>query len=140
MSKSDPNPKSKIFINDDEATIRKKINSARTDSISATVGEYDPVNRPGVANLLEILGGFTGKTGEKVAEECKDVTLAQLKMLTADAVVAGLEEVRERFLLLGEDTEVNRKRVKETEEVGTQSAKESAERTMEKVREAIGLD
>ncbi|KAK4199054.1 putative mitochondrial tryptophanyl-tRNA synthetase [Triangularia verruculosa] len=139
MSKSDPNPKSKIFINDDEAAIRQKIKWARTDCVSTYVGEYDPVNRPGVANLLEILGGFAGKTGREAAEEIKEETLQTLKTLTADAVVSGLAEVRENFMLFGEDTEVNRQRVREIEEIGTQSARESAERTMEKVRNAIGL-
>ncbi|KAK0666179.1 putative mitochondrial tryptophanyl-tRNA synthetase [Cercophora samala] len=139
MSKSDPNPKSKIFINDDEATIRKKINAALTDSVSTTVGRIDPVNRPGVANLLEILGGFSGKTGQEVADEISGDSLAQLKMLTADAVIAGLAEVRDRFILFGEDTEANRKRVKEIEDVGTNNALMSAMKTMKMVKEAIGL-
>ncbi|KAK4177075.1 putative mitochondrial tryptophanyl-tRNA synthetase [Triangularia setosa] len=139
MSKSDPNPKSKIFINDNEGVIRQKIKSALTDSVSKVVGEYDSVNRPGVANLLEILGGFSGRTGREVAEEIKGESLLGLKTLTADTVVDGLAEVRERFMLFGQDTEVNRQRVREIEDIGTRNARESAERTMEKVRRAIGL-
>lgn len=75
MFKFDFNFKFKIFINDDEVMIRKKINFVWMDSISVIVGEYDFVNRLGVVNLFEILGGFMGKMGEKVVEECKDVML-----------------------------------------------------------------
>ncbi|KAK0737072.1 hypothetical protein B0T21DRAFT_364354 [Apiosordaria backusii] len=143
MSKSDPVEKSKIFISDDEGVIRAKIKSALTDSVSKFVGEYDSVNRPGVANLLEILAGFSGggerKTGRELAEELKGESLLGLKTLTADAVVKGLAEVREKFRQFGEDTEQNKARMREIEDIGTRRARESAERTMERVREAIGL-
>merc|ERR1711939_99457 len=52
MSKSDPNPKSRILLTDSNEVIRSKIKSAMTDSFDGI--SYEPERRPGVSNLLDI--------------------------------------------------------------------------------------
>lgn len=52
MSKSDPNPNSRINLLDDEAAVSSKIRSATTDSGSEI--KFDLKEKPGVSNLLEI--------------------------------------------------------------------------------------
>lgn len=57
MSKSNPNPHSKITLLDDPNKIKKSIMRATTDSDAEI--RYDLVNKPGVSNLLTIYAQFT---------------------------------------------------------------------------------
>ncbi|GFR87510.1 tryptophan--tRNA ligase, mitochondrial [Elysia marginata] len=52
MSKSEPSEKSRIELTDSPEVIAEKIKKAVTDFTSELT--YDPVNRPGVSNLLDI--------------------------------------------------------------------------------------
>ncbi|KAL8976983.1 MAG: hypothetical protein Q9205_007128, partial [Flavoplaca limonia] len=53
MSKSHEDPKSRLLLNDDAGTIQLKIKAALTDSINGL--SYDPIERPGVSNLLALM-------------------------------------------------------------------------------------
>lgn len=81
-----------VFLLDPPELIRRKIRRAVTD----TSGEvhYAPTTRLGVANLLEILGACTGATASDAAAGITGY--AQLKDVTADAVIETLRPVRER--------------------------------------------
>jgi tryptophanyl-tRNA synthetase len=59
MSKSDPNPRSKINLTDSADDIRQKITKAKTDSIMGIT--WDPTQRPEVANLLQIFSALSGR-------------------------------------------------------------------------------
>jgi tryptophanyl-tRNA synthetase len=100
MSKSDPNPNSRVLITDDEETIRRKFRTAFTDSIEGI--SYDPENRPGVSNLLDILKHTRDEeiSSHDLAADFKDSSLRSLKEAVADAVAESVGEVRERFLEL----------------------------------------
>lgn len=145
MSKSDSNPKSRISITDDAHTIRSRINSALTDSQPGPV-TYDPVHRPGVANLLELLSILHEahlKPAEIVAAEggfegdAKNVPLKLLKTRTADAVIRELEHVRERYL---DFLEVRGAQwLDDVAERGAEKANANALSTMKRVKDAVGL-
>ena len=60
MSKSEDSPQGSISLLDDEKTIEKKIKRAVTDSDGEVI--FDSANKPGVSNLLSILGAAT-RTG-----------------------------------------------------------------------------
>lgn len=145
MSKSDPNTKARIEITDAPQTIHKKIASALTDTQSNHI-TYDPENRPGVANLLEILSilshntAGTSKTPAEIAAEGfgdEKVPLKALKLRTADAVVRELSDVRERYL---DYLEVKGARwLDDVADKGAQKANANAEATMKRVKEAVGL-
>lgn len=137
MSKSHSDPRSQIFITDDADTIRTKFKAALTDSTNSV--SYDPVNRPGVANLIEILSIFDeqGRTAGEVAQELEGQKLIELKTRVGEAVVRELEPVRDRYKrLAGEDQSSY---IDDVLRKGTEAASRSARETMDLVRSAIGL-
>lgn len=95
MSKSDPNEKSCIYLLDSSSVIRKKIASAVTDSDN--VIKYDPVNKPGISNLLVILSACTNKQVEVLESELKNTNYADFKKIVADAVVSTLEPLQSKY-------------------------------------------
>ncbi|KAG9231641.1 hypothetical protein BJ875DRAFT_506545 [Amylocarpus encephaloides] len=104
MSKSDPNDRSRILITDSLPTIRKNIMGAITDSLSETVS-YNPIHRPGVVNLLELLSHFDsgGRSMKELAEVHDGMKLVKLKQMLVGAVDEGLGGIREEYeRVLGE--------------------------------------
>lgn len=59
MSKSDTNKNATIFLLDDEKTVEAKIKKAVTDSEG--IVKYDPINKPGVSNLMTLIKVASGK-------------------------------------------------------------------------------
>ncbi|KAF2205595.1 tryptophan-tRNA ligase [Delitschia confertaspora ATCC 74209] len=138
MSKSDPDPKSRILITDTHATIKRKIKSALTDSIEGIT--YDPVTRPGVSNLIEMMYCMDESVAESpvlLANELKDLSMRALKEKVADTIELHIRDVRERYesIVFG-DAKV----LMDINEEGVRKAKQSADATLKLVREAIGLD
>jgi len=95
MSKSDPNPKSFVALNDDIAQIRNKIKGAVTDSDTSI--KYDPVNKPGISNLLTILSCINGKTISELEEEYKDSNYQTFKADVAEAVVNEIKPIQDKY-------------------------------------------
>ena len=88
MSKSDPDWRSCIYLEDEPDVIVEKCKKAITDFTSEVT--YDPEGRPGVANLIAIHCGFTGQSPEEVCEEAKGLETAQYKLRLADVIVENL--------------------------------------------------
>ncbi|MFI5809335.1 tryptophan--tRNA ligase [Streptomyces sp. NPDC051561] len=88
-----------VFVLDEPEVVRKKVMRAVTDS--GTGCEYDPVGRPGVANLLDVLAACTGGDPEELAGVYE--SYGALKRDTAEAVVEVLRPVRERHAELAAD-------------------------------------
>ncbi|RSL95550.1 hypothetical protein CEP52_012031 [Fusarium oligoseptatum] len=136
MSKSHKAEKSRILITDAPKDIKAKISSAKTDSIPGI--SYDPATRPGISNLLDILSIFDaeGRQAAQLAEAYSDLSPKQLKEMVSDAVITGLDGIRDRYLeLVGKGDEY----LDSIEAVGARKARESAEETMQLVRGAIGF-
>lgn len=131
MSKSEEDPNSRILILDDPDTIVKKLKRAVTDSGSEVY--YDPENKPGISNLLEMLSLFSGTTIEEAAAAHADSQYGTFKLAVAEAVVEGLAPIRTAFQSL-DDQEVSRVMTK-----GTLDARVRAEATMTEVRSKMGL-
>ncbi|ROT38869.1 tryptophanyl-tRNA synthetase [Sodiomyces alkalinus F11] len=137
MSKSDVDSKSHILITDTPEEIRRKVMAALTDSVNSV--SYDPEARPGVSNLLDILSIFdsSGRDPAQLAEDLLNRSLMDLKQLVADAVITGLQGIRERFIdFLSAD---EGRYIDWVEAEGARKARENAEETMAIVRQAIGL-
>ena len=98
MSKSAENPKGVIYMLDDLAAIRKKIMSATTDS--EMLIKYDPENKPGISNLINIYISLTGKTIEEVEKEFEGSNYGTFKKAVADVVVDFVEGVQNRYNVL----------------------------------------
>ena len=138
MSKSNAEPSS-ILLTDSRATIFHKVNFAVTDSIEGDV-TYDPANRPGVSNLIEILYHIKpdgAPSREAVASALRGLSKRAFKQAVADAVDKHLEPIRERYQGLVADS--NRHVLAEVSEKGAQRARQSADVTMDLVRDTIGL-
>jgi tryptophanyl-tRNA synthetase len=107
MSKSNQDSAGAVFVLDEPDQIRRKIKRAVTDGLS--VPAYEPQERPGLANLLEILAACTGGDPAGIAEEHK--SYGSLKEATAEAVVETLRPLREGAnALLKDPAELDRVR------------------------------
>ncbi len=106
MSKSSDNPKGVIRLLDDPEVARKKIMGATTDS--ETCVKYDPDNKPGISNLLNIYISLTGKTMKEAEEEFKDSNYGTFKKAVADVVVSFLEGVQEKYNKIINSNEIDK--------------------------------
>jgi len=100
MSKSDPDPKSRILITDTREEIHKKIMSARTDSLHGI--SYDPEMRPGVSNLIDILYYLNEDSASSPEQLANDLSAAHgnLKMLkekVSHVIDKELQPIREQY-------------------------------------------
>lgn len=95
MSKSDENSKNFVLLTDEPSVIRKKIKSAVTDS-ETSIG-YDPVNRKGISNLLEIYSCITGETIDALVQKYEGKGYGDFKSDLAEVVVGELEPIQQRF-------------------------------------------
>ncbi|KAF7587466.1 Tryptophan--tRNA ligase, mitochondrial [Aspergillus hancockii] len=134
MSKSHSDNRSRITLTDSPEEIHKKVKVALTDS-NANI-TYDPVRRPGVSNLIEILSHFDGRSCNELALEYESSNLRALKEHLADRISDYLKGIREHYFLLMDD---NSGYLDTVAEQGAQAARANADVTMKQVREAMGL-
>jgi len=95
MSKSSENQKGVISLLDDINVIRKKIMSATTDS--EMVIKYDPDNKPGISNLLNIYVSLTGKSIEEAQEEFEGSNYGEFKRRVADVVCDTISKIQTKY-------------------------------------------
>ncbi len=95
MSKSDPIEKACIYLLDEPSVIKKKIASAVTDS-DGTI-KYDPINKPGVSNLLTIMSCATGLSIEELVEKYQGIGYGEFKSEVGEAVAKMLEPIQKRY-------------------------------------------
>ena len=120
-----------VYLTDDPPTIMRKFKRAVTDS--ETEVRYDPVAKPGVSNLLEILGAATRKKPADLAAGYAQY--GRLKTDTGEAVVALLEPIQKRYAeLLDDRAELDR-----LLRFGSAKARAVASKTIERAYTAIGL-
>ncbi len=131
MSKSAESDSGTIMIFEDPASITKKFKRAVTDSDSEV--RYDVEEKPGVSNLLSILGAATDQKPSDVAAEY--TRYGDLKVATAEAVVAVLEPIQARRAeLLADPGELQRLIA-----VGAEKAEAIAAPVYARAREAMGF-
>lgn len=106
MSKSSENPKGVIRLLDDVALIRKKIMGATTDS--EMLVKYDPQNKPGVSNLINIYLSFTGKSIKEVEQEFEGKNYGEFKTKVADIVVEEMIKIQERYQEIIKNNELDK--------------------------------
>jgi tryptophanyl-tRNA synthetase len=131
MSKSVDSPLGTVFLSDSPEEIGRKVRRAVTDTAEGVA--YDPVRRPGVANLLELLGAATGGDPEKLATNYD--SYGPLKADVAEAVVELLRPVQARLSELAADPGA----VAAALATGAAKADHVAAPTLERARAAVGL-
>lgn len=132
MSKSDPED-SLISLLDDAAAVRRKIRRAVTDSEAEIL--FDPEKKPGVSNLLSICAAMTGTTPETVTASFQGMGYGELKEATAEAVIAGITPIQERYKELVSDKTYISGILKSNAE----RARALAQRTLGKAQKKLGL-
>ena len=100
MSKSDPNPNGAIYLLDPPDVIRRKIMRSTTDSGREVRFEKSGA---GVQNLLGIYQILTGKSQTEIEAEFEGKGYGALKTAVADAVVATLEPLQQRYREITQD-------------------------------------
>ena len=132
MSKSDPDEAPGVLrMLDGPEVLRRKVMRAVTDSDGEV--RHDEAAKPGITNLLEILGACTGTLPADVA--ARYTAYGDLKKDTADAVVALLDPVRRRYAALVADPYA----VDELLEAGRDRAAAFAAPRLDSAMRAIGL-
>ncbi len=121
MSKSDSNMDGTILFSDTPEQISSKIKRAVTDAECSV--RFDPVNKPGISNLLTILAAVDNESADdgsganrdgdsssgsdsvsdKIAwlqTQCQGMNYGQFKSLVAEKVVAFMRPMQEKFAQL----------------------------------------
>ena len=133
MSKSDPNEGSRITLLDPPELITKKIKRAKTDPERGL--EFNNPERPETDNLLGLYAILSGKGRDAVARECMEMGWGQFKPLLAEATVAALRPIQERYRLLMND----RAQLETVLQEGRDRAGTVADETVKRTREAMGF-
>ena len=132
MSKSLP-PAGCVFLLDDPAVTAKKIRSAVTDTGREVVA--DPVEKPGVTNLLTIHSALSGRPVADLEEHFAGRGYGDLKKELAEVVTDALAPIRERTQeLLDDPAELQRVLA-----AGAARAREVASVTVAQVYERVGF-
>lgn len=133
MSKSALDPDGFIFLLDPPDVIADKFKRAVTDSGRDII--FDPVDKPGIANLLTILAVITDKTIEQWVAEMQGQGYAKLKSTVAEAVIEFLQPFQELYKELRMDQSYLDKVLRS----GAERAIQLAEPTLQQVYDAIGF-
>ena len=131
MSKSDP--KGDIFLKDDLNVVRKKIMSAVTDLGSDIY--YDPENKPGISNLIQIYASLKDISIEETENIFKDChKYGEFKKAVADVVVEVLAPFQEKYKEVLASGKID-----EILDEGAKRASYIANKTLNKVKKTVGL-
>ena len=132
MSKS--SPQGCVFILDEPDVVMKKFKTALTDSGKEI--KYDPVNKPGVSNLLGIIKAITSEEMSLVESQFVNKGYGDLKTYTGELVVEKIiKPFREKTLsLLGNEKELSTLMTQ-----GAQKAEKVAANTLRNVYEKVGF-
>ncbi|MDY3762097.1 MAG: tryptophan--tRNA ligase [Candidatus Onthovivens sp.] len=131
MSKSDP--KGDIFLKDDLNVVRKKIMSAVTDLGSDVY--YDPENKPGISNLIQIYASLKDISIEETENIFKDChKYGEFKKAVADVVVDVLAPFQEKYKEVLASGKID-----EILDEGAKRASYIANKTLLKVKKTVGL-
>lgn len=132
MSKSSESQKGVIRILDDANTIRKKINSAVTDSIGKV--NYDPENQPGITNLINIYMSLSNESKEEIVQKFSDANYGAFKKAVGDLVAETFEKIQARYNEL-----INSEELDKILDAGKEKSREIAKKKYELMKQKIGL-
>ena len=135
MSKSDDNRNNVITLLEDPKSIVKKLKKAVTDCDEPPVVRYDWDNKPGVSNLLDLMSAVTGQSIEELEKHFEGKLYGHFKTEVADAVVALLTPIQEKYNQIRADETYLREVFKK----GAMKASERAQVTLDKVYKAVGF-
>ena len=131
MSKSSDDINGTIYFNDEKDNILKKFKSSVTDS--ENIVKYDPKNKPGISNLIEIYAAVNDKEISDTEEEFENSQYGEFKIAVAETVVDYLDPIKKNF------DDLTRENLEDIVVSNLKSAKDSAQKTIIEVEEALGI-
>jgi len=132
MSKSTENKKGVICLLDDVNVTRKKIMSATTDS--EMLVKFDPENKPGISNLINIYASLTGLSIEEIEKEFEGCNYGTFKGKVADVVVNEIQKIQDKY-----NEVINSDYLTEILDNGANKMREVFKKKYEVMKEKIGL-
>jgi tryptophanyl-tRNA synthetase len=132
MSKSAASTAGLLNLLEDPKSLLKKVKSAVTDSGREVL--FNPVEKPGVTNLLTIGGALTGVSGEQFATDYAGRGYGDLKKDVAELVVEFATGVRQRT-----EEWLEGDRLDEVLAAGSARARSLAAATLADVYERVGF-
>jgi tryptophanyl-tRNA synthetase len=133
MGKTGSSEQGTVRMLDAADTIRKKFKSAVTDSGREV--RYAPDEKPGVSNLLEIMSVATGEPIDALERRYDGQGYGPFKEDVAEAVVAVLVPIQDRYNALRSDEAELRRLLHE----GADKARAAAQPTLELMYERMGF-
>ncbi len=133
MSKS--MPEGCVFMMEKPEDIMRKFKRAVTDSDTVNCVRFDPQNKPGVSNLMQIYAACTGKTYEQIELEFEGKGYGALKPAVGEAVVETLRPIREESQRLLADKAY----LEGVYKAGAEKASYVANQTLRKVYKKVGF-
>jgi tryptophanyl-tRNA synthetase len=133
MSTTSSSDQGAVYIVDSPDAIRKKFKSAVTDSGREV--RYDPQEKPGVSNLLEIMSVATGESIAELERRFEGAGYGDFKAGVGESVVELLTPIRERYEALRADE----RELQRLLAMGAEKARRVAEPTLETMYERMGF-
>ena len=136
MSKSDEVGNGRIILMEKPEDIMRKFKRAVTDSdTDEHCVRYDPQNKPGVANLIQIYSACTGKSFEAIEAEFTGQGYGAFKQAVGESVVEMFRPIREEAQRIMKDKGYLESLCKS----GAEKASYIANKTLRKVYKKVGL-
>ncbi len=133
MSKSSDNYKGTILLLDDPEVAKKKIMSAVTDSDNTI--KYDPINKPGISNLLTIYSALTDIPLNDVENKFKDTNYGTLKKEVASIVATTLQDIQTKYQSI-----ISSNIIDEVLNQGKEKTNQIASQKLKQVYHLLGLE
>jgi tryptophanyl-tRNA synthetase len=133
MSKSEDAETNAVYLLDEPKRVERKIKRAVTDMDGAI--RFDPENKPGVSNLMSILAACTGDSFETIQRDYDGGGYGAFKKAVAEAVIATLEPIQQRYAEIREDEAALRAVLRD----GAARANARAAATIERVHHVLGF-
>ena len=133
MSKSIPDPNGCVYMLEKPEDILRKFKKAVTDSEACV--RFDPANKPGVSNLMQIYAVATGKSFETIEQEFAGHGYGDFKQAVGESVVELLRPIREETERLLADKSY----LESVYRAGAEKAAYVANRTLNKVYKKVGF-
>ncbi|MCQ2544962.1 MAG: tryptophan--tRNA ligase [Clostridia bacterium] len=132
MSKSAENEHSRISLLDEDSKIKKSIMRATTDSDGEI--RFDPENKPGVSNLLNIYSALSGKTVDEILANQQWRGYGDLKKELVAVTQEAMAPIKRNF----EEIRYSEELIRVLND-GAERANAIAEPVMARVRDRFGM-
>lgn len=133
MSKSDKDQNGCVYMLEKPEDILRKFKKAVTDSEACV--RYDPKEKPGVSNLMQIYSACTGRGFDAIESEFAGRGYGDFKAAVGEAVAELLRPIREETERLLADKDA----LQATYRDGAERAAKVANRTLGKVYKKVGF-